>query len=140
MKINTRIKKAHTVTEYTPEQLVEIQRCMYGYTNPETGKHDVGSVYFAKNYARIQHATRGDIPFAMYDYQEKMMEMFQNNNKSIVMSARQTGKCGQESTSITHVSPLNNSFINMIRRGILWILNRGLYDELYGTSRKDGKT
>lgn len=92
MKANSRIKKANVITVYTPEQLEELDRCMYGYTDPDTGKHTIASVYFAKNYARIQHPTLGDIPFDMYDYQEEMMEMFQNNNKSICLSARQTGK------------------------------------------------
>lgn len=92
MKVNSRIKKAGLITSYTVEQLEELDRCMYGYTDPDTGKHTIASVYFAKNYARIQHATLGDIPFDMYDYQEEMLEMFQNNNKSICLSARQTGK------------------------------------------------
>lgn len=92
MKVNTRIKKAYQPTNYTPEQLEEIRRCMYGYTDPVTGIVMCGSVYFANHYVRIQHPTLGEIPLETYDYQNEMLEMFQNNNKSIVLSSRQTGK------------------------------------------------
>lgn len=89
---NVNIKKAYTQTEFTPEQVEEVKRCMYGYDNPETGKFESGPIYFAKNYVRIQHPKRGDIPFILYEYQERMMNMFLQNNKVIVLSARQTGK------------------------------------------------
>lgn len=89
---NINIKKAFEQTDFTPEQVEEIRRCMYGYDNPETGKFESGPIYFAKNYVRIQHPKRGDIPFILYEYQERMMNMFLKNNKVIVLSARQTGK------------------------------------------------
>ncbi len=92
MAKNLNIKKAHTTQDLTMEQIQEIDRCMYGYDNPETGKHECGPVYFAKTYVRIQHPKKGDLPFLLYSYQEKMMEMYLNNNKVVVLSARQTGK------------------------------------------------
>ena len=97
---NVNIKKAFEQTEFTPEQVEEIRRCMYGHDNPETGKFESGPIYFAKNYVRIQHPKRGDIPFILYDYQERMMNMFLKNNKVIVLSARQTGKALSLDTEI----------------------------------------
>ena len=46
---NVNIKKAFEQTEFTPEQVEEVKRCMYGYDNPETGKFESGPIYFAKN-------------------------------------------------------------------------------------------
>ena len=92
MAKNIHIKKAFEQTDFTPEQIEETNRCMYGYHNPETGRFESGPIYFAKNYVRIQHPKRGDIPFQLYEYQERMMNLFLKNNKVIILSARQTGK------------------------------------------------
>lgn len=92
MAKNIHIKKAFEQTDFTPEQIEETNRCMYGYNNPETGRFESGPIYFAKNYVRIQHPKRGDIPFQLYEYQERMMNLFLKNNKVIILSARQTGK------------------------------------------------
>lgn len=92
MAKNVNIKKSYEISNLTADQVTEIRRCMYGFDNPETGMFECGPVYFAKNYVRIQHPKRGDIPFILYDYQEKMMDMYLNNNKVVVLSARQTGK------------------------------------------------
>ena len=92
MSKNVNIKKSYVTSQLTAHEVAEIRRCMYGYDNPETGKHECGPVYFAKKYVKIQHPKRGDIPFLLYPYQENMMEMYLNNNKVVVLSARQTGK------------------------------------------------
>lgn len=77
---NTRLKKAHTEHEFTPEELVEFAKCA---EDP---------VYFCKNYIRVQHPKRGAIPLELYPYQEKMMHMYMENRYTVVLSARQTGK------------------------------------------------
>jgi len=92
MPRNPKIKKANTPQDITLDQITELKRCMYGYTNPDTGIEMSGPVYFAIKYVRIQHPTRGDIPFNVYDYQEEMLNLFNTQNKVIILSARQTGK------------------------------------------------
>ena len=77
---NPYLKRANEQHEYTYEQVQELERCMND------------SVYFIKNYCLIQHAVRGTVPFKLYDYQEEMLRIFQNNRQSIILSARQTGK------------------------------------------------
>lgn len=77
---NTRLKKAHTEHEFTPEELVEFALCA---EDP---------VYFCKKYIRVQHPKRGAIPLELYPYQEKMMHMYIENRYTVVLSARQTGK------------------------------------------------
>jgi len=89
---NINIKKAYTTQDLSTEQITEIDRCMYGCINQTTGIQECGPIYFAKNYVRIQHPKRGDVPFLLYPYQEKMMDTYLNNNKVVVLSARQTGK------------------------------------------------
>lgn len=79
-KRNPRLKKAGTVSEYTPEMVEELRRCA---KDP---------AYFARNYVMIKHAKRGKIPFKLYPYQEEMLKMYQENRYNIILSARQTGK------------------------------------------------
>lgn len=85
---NERIKKAHTVTEYTADQLDEIAKCA---DDP---------IYFCRNYIKVQHPTKGAIPLVLYDYQEEMIRMMRENRFNIMLSARQTGKAGCLSTEI----------------------------------------
>lgn len=79
-KRNPRLKKAGTVSEYTPEMIAELRRCA---RDP---------AYFARNYVMIKHAKRGKIKFNLYPYQEEMLKMYQDNRFNIILSARQTGK------------------------------------------------
>lgn len=79
-KNNPGIKGAGEQTEFTPEQVLELKKCAQD------------PVHFIKTYARIQHPMRGSVPFALYPYQERMVENFKNNRFNVVLSARQTGK------------------------------------------------
>jgi hypothetical protein len=89
---NERIKPADTKMELSAQHVQEIHRCMYGYKDPKLGRFLSGPVYFCRNYVRIQHPRRGDLPFEMYDYQERMINAYLNNNKVVVLAARQVGK------------------------------------------------
>lgn len=80
MARNTKLKKAHTEEGYTKEMLLEFQRC----------KKDVK--YFCRNYVYIKHPIRGQILFALYGYQEEVLDNYVNNRLNILLSARQTGK------------------------------------------------
>ena len=77
---NPNLKKAHTPTELTYEQIEEFKRCM------------VDPVYFIKKYVYVLHPKRGQIKFDLYDYQEDLVGAYQENRFNIVLSARQTGK------------------------------------------------
>lgn len=61
------------------EQVREIVRC---------GKDPV---YFMKRYAKIQHPTRGTIPFDTYDFQDDCVKDFQTHRLNIVLKSRQLG-------------------------------------------------
>lgn len=79
-KKNPYLKSANTEHEYTPEQVLELQKC----------SQDV--VYFVKKYCKIQHPVRGEIDFDLYTYQENMLRTFAGERLTVVLSARQTGK------------------------------------------------
>lgn len=109
------LKRSNTPVEYTREQMLELLRCA---NDP---------AYFIKTYVYIKHAKRGKIKFDMYDYQEDMVRKYNSERFNIVLSARQTGKCVTSDTKITIAQPSNN----IIKRALLYMLNRTLYNSLY---------
>ncbi len=48
-------------------------------------------VYFIKEYAKIQHPTRGTIPFDTFDFQDSCVEAFLQHRLNIVLKSRQLG-------------------------------------------------
>jgi hypothetical protein len=77
------IKKAHAPQRYTLEEVKHLEACMDPVTGP---------LYFCKNFLKIQHPVRGSIPFAPYDYQERLIDAYHNNKQCIAMLPRQMGK------------------------------------------------
>jgi hypothetical protein len=74
------IKRANRESEYTPDQLMELAKCQ---NDP---------VYFIKKYVKIQHPTKGCVPFELYDYQLEMIDAVHNNKDTILLCSRQLGK------------------------------------------------
>jgi hypothetical protein len=77
------IKKAHAPQRYTLEEVKHLEACMDPVTGP---------LYFCKNFLKIQHPTRGSIPFEPYDFQERLIEAYHTNKQCIAMLPRQMGK------------------------------------------------
>lgn len=73
-------KQPHKKTRYTPEQMYEFHMCMQ---NP---------VYFMRKFIKVKHATKGQVPFDLYDYQEEMIDSYMNYNKVVTLTGRQLGK------------------------------------------------
>lgn len=48
-------------------------------------------VYFLKNYAKIQHPTKGLILFDLYDFQQKALNDFMKYGRNIILKSRQMG-------------------------------------------------
>lgn len=78
---NPLLKKANTRVDLNVEQLEELTRC------------SLDPIYFAKNYMKIVTLDHGLQPFAMFPFQERMMQSFQNNRFNICLLPRQSGKC-----------------------------------------------
>jgi hypothetical protein len=83
---NSRLLKAGAKVPRTPDQAMEVARCM------------ADPVYFAENYVKIIHTERGVIPFIPYDYQREMIEDMNAFRYNVFCCSRQSGK------SITVVS------------------------------------
>lgn len=47
--------------------------------------------YFLKKYCNISHPIRGRIPFVLYPFQEKVLQLWLENDKSVVLKSRQLG-------------------------------------------------
>ena len=47
--------------------------------------------YFLNNYAKIEHAEKGLIPFKTFDYQEQLLKDFHDHRYNIILKARQLG-------------------------------------------------
>ena len=77
------IKKAHAAQRYTKEQIEDLEKCMDPVTGP---------LYFCKKFLKIQHPTKGGIPFEPYGYQERLLESYNNYRYTIAMLPRQMGK------------------------------------------------
>lgn len=77
---NPYVKKAHEETEFTPESVLELQRCA---EDP---------IYFIEKYVKIVHPTKGAVHFKLYPYQRKLIESFHKNKDTIVLASRQVGK------------------------------------------------
>ena len=77
------IKKAHKPERYTLEQVKHLEACMDPIDGP---------LYFCRNFLKLQHPTRGSIPFEPYEYQVKLIRSYHDHKDSIAMLPRQMGK------------------------------------------------
>ena len=77
---NPNVKRDGIQEQWTPDRLKEYKKCM---DDP---------VYFVEKYIKIISLDKGLVPFALYPYQEKMFDHFNDNRFSIVLACRQSGK------------------------------------------------
>lgn len=77
---NKHIKLANTESEYTAEQITELRKCAFD------------PVYFIRKYIKIQHPTKGAVPFDLYPFQERLIHSFHQHDFNIVLASRQVGK------------------------------------------------
>ena len=61
------IKRANKKHKYTKDQVEQLEKCM----DPKTGP-----LYFMKQFMKIQHPTKGEMPFRPYDYQKRLIQSF----------------------------------------------------------------
>lgn len=77
---NNRLKNTGVAIEWTPELVAEYIKCSQD------------PIYFVKKYMRIVNAEGEEVPFDLYDYQEKIIKSVIDNRFTIVACARQSGK------------------------------------------------
>ena len=82
---NPNLKAKGVQVRYTKKNVQEYVKC------------SKDPVYFARKYVKIINVDKGLIPFKMYDFQEDMVNTFNQNRFSICKLPRQSGK----STTVT---------------------------------------
>lgn len=96
------IKRANRESEYSPDHLVELARCQKDY------------VYFITNYVRIQHPTRGSVPFELYPYQLEMLDAIHNHKDTVMLCSRQLGKTTVVSMYILWLTTFSDDVVAVI--------------------------
>ena len=75
-----KVKPAGYKQTFEPWQINEILKC----------QND--AIYFSRNYVMIQNPVLGAMKFDLYDYQESLIDVYQENRLTIAMLSRQCGK------------------------------------------------
>ena len=94
---NPNLKKAGTEIQFTKKQVEEWIKC----------KSD--PLYFAMTYMQIINLDEGLVPFAMYDFQQKILTDFHENRFNIAKLPRQTGKSTTVVAYLLHYAIFNDS-------------------------------
>ena len=94
---NPQLKASYVPVEFTEEQVVEYIKC----------KDD--PAYFISNYVQIVDVDRGLVPFHLRDYQEKMVDTFNDSRFVICKMARQSGKSTTIIAYLLHYILFNES-------------------------------
>jgi hypothetical protein len=79
IKYNEFVKRPREELEYTPEQILELQKCT----------EDI--LYFIK-YVMIVNPDHGEMFFEPYDYQLDLLEKFKSERFNVALCSRQSGK------------------------------------------------
>lgn len=74
------VKRGYTQTKYDAYRLEELKKCLQD------------PIYFAKTYVKIQHATKGQMSFRMWKFQEELIKVYHGESNSIALLPRQSGK------------------------------------------------
>jgi hypothetical protein len=77
---NPNLKKGHTKSRFSKEQIQEVLKCL---DDPK---------YFITTYLKIVTIDKGLVPFEMYDFQKNMVDTFHENRFTICKLPRQSGK------------------------------------------------
>ena len=93
---NPNLKKVGVNIEFTQEQIQEYVKCA---NDP---------IYFVKNFVKIVHVDRGLIPLDLYEYQERMINTFNDNRFVITKMPRQSGKSTAVVAFILHYLLFNS--------------------------------
>lgn len=80
MAANPAIKRPNANSEYTPDTIQELRKCM------------VDPIYFIENYIMVVDPVKGSVPMKLYEYQKEMLKSIHENKDTIVLASRQMGK------------------------------------------------
>ncbi len=78
--LNPKIKRVDLKEEYTQNQIQEYVKCSQD------------PIYFIENYVEINSLDKGFVKFILRGYQKNLIKSLYENNKTIILSSRQSGK------------------------------------------------
>lgn len=84
MRVNKHMFKLINITSK-----ITYTDCMLAYS--DLSRYISDPVAFITECVKIQHPTRGMIPFELYDYQKDLIHSYQNNDNNITLSSRMMG-------------------------------------------------
>lgn len=83
------LRKPHLLFEYTQDEINELVQC----------KNSVN--YFANHYAYTMNPSTGALNLiTLRDYQEDLLNTINDNRYTVIVAARQSGKCVSHNTEI----------------------------------------
>lgn len=92
----------------------------------ELAKCKKDPIYFITNYIKVQHPTKGNIPFNLFEYQERFVRCMHENRFVVTLQPRQCGKCIYKDVIInTAVKPKG------FRKFVLKIIDRKTFNDLF---------
>lgn len=94
---NPNLKSIGHNHEWTPEQIIEYQKCM---GDP---------IYFIETYCMIVTLDTGLQPFKLYDCQKEKVKFIMDNRRCILMEGRQQGKTVTAAACILHYTIFQDS-------------------------------
>jgi hypothetical protein len=116
------LRKPHLLFEYTQDEIEEMVRC----------KQDVN--YFANHYAYTMNPSTGALNLiTLRDYQEDLLNTINDNRYTVIVAARQSGKCVSPNTvvetengkrKIGEMFVEKKSFLSFFHRILLKIYDR----------------
>lgn len=77
---NPNVRRPGETSEYTPEQIADLKRCM------------VDPIFFFEKYIKVKHPTKGLVPFVLHPYQKRMIEALMTHSNIAILASRQVGK------------------------------------------------
>lgn len=99
--LNPKIKRSELEESYTPEQIKEYIKC------------SEDPVHFIENYVQINSLDKGFVNFKLRGYQDELIRGLNENQKSIILSSRQSGKCAYINTIVTVRNKNTNEIENI---------------------------
>jgi len=87
---NPNLKAAGVHIEFEPWQVQEMIKC---FNDP---------IYFIETYVKIVHIDKGLVPFKLYPFQKKMVDLTMNNRYVLLKLPRQSGKSTVTAACILH--------------------------------------
>lgn len=97
LKYTETIKKPDLPIEYTPEMIIELDKC-------------VDDIWNFLPYVKIIHPDKGIIPYDPYPFQKNILKNLQHNRFNVILASRQSGKALSIDTPILKT---NNTWSTM---------------------------